>query len=382
MKKLRQIQLFIFITLIMIQMTACSSLRPQMEEAGAVSAPQKKIESKKAMKPEKIRHIEKNPENNIFSKTIRRLDSENDDDILIITNAGYGHMNGKSTEAVLDQITEGTGCTRGQQTLLTINTPYYESLWIAVINTVSMKCVFMENAFGRYKCTDLNLAPENILTSEGWSSAEKTDAGNRLYSIVSIAYAAKSGVSWYQLKAAELHGDYCPELIAGFIVQAYMEKNFPIQSGDKYIFVGAPPTCALDALQSINGATPGNSQIFSMKIAEMVNKAIAKNGVKPAITAMRVNEFKTDGVILGFDFSKISELIEVTPKEFNPEGGKTNPLYYISRIKAAQKLAELPMKDKFLCIEEVKSFSGPARLAEQIESGKANPYAPVILSDY
>jgi formylmethanofuran dehydrogenase subunit E-like metal-binding protein len=372
---------FILLFFVISSLQGCAILKP------AETAERSKANTGTLVKaqPETSKSINRHVthlDHNIFNKTIKDLGSRNGKNILVITNAGYGDLNGKSSEKMIDMISDGTGCTPGRDSLITVHTPYYEPFWAAVIETESLKCTFIKNQSGNFKYTNLDLSPRNILTPEGWNRAMKTNVGTRLFSIVSIAYAADAGADWNMLRAAELHDHFCPGLNAGFIVQAYMEKNFPLAAGDKYIFVGAPPMCAMDALQSLNGATPGKKGVFSMRIADMVNGAIAKDGIKPVIIAMRVNKNKTDGAILGFDFDRISKTTGVTSAALSPEGGHSNPLFYISRIKTSWKMAGMPMKEKMTCIEEVKKFSGPAALAYKIENAKANPYAPIILSDF
>eukprot|EP00828_Plagiopyla_frontata_P010075 TRINITY_DN15267_c0_g2_i1.p4 TRINITY_DN15267_c0_g2~~TRINITY_DN15267_c0_g2_i1.p4 ORF type:complete len:114 (+),score=46.66 TRINITY_DN15267_c0_g2_i1:333-674(+) len=48
---------------------------------------------------------------------------------MVLTNAGYGQVDGKTTEAYLDVLSKTTGRTPGTKTLLAVDTPCTEPLW-------------------------------------------------------------------------------------------------------------------------------------------------------------------------------------------------------------------------------------------------------------
>lgn len=384
MKILNSIPPLLILMLFMTFFSGCSMLNKTSDQAVPNKTAQKAAKHTTVTKSHKNIYRTTHYTNNVFNKAVRSIKASAGKNVLVITNAGYGSLDGNSSESMIDEISAGTGCTPGQKSLLTVHTPYYEPFWATVINTDTFNSCFIKSSGKNFVKTNLNLSPKVILTPAGWSTAHKTAAGNRLFSIVSIALAANADANWNMLRAAELHDHFCPGLNAGFIVQAYMEKTFPLSNGDKYVFVGAPPMCALDALQSLDGATAGKKGVFSMNVANMVNGAIARNGVKPVIIAMRVNssQNRTDGAILGFDFDRISSFTGIKSSDLKPEGGPSNPLFYISRIKSSVKMVQMPMKNKMDCLEIIKKFSGPASKAIEVENAKSNPYAPLILSSY
>lgn len=297
-------------------------------------------------------------------------------EFMVLTNAGYGQVGGKTTEAYLDLLTDTTGRTPGTRTLLAVNSPCYEPLWFAFVNGETKDLVFIKSGPQGFARQAFNIAPERIFKPEAWAAAAKGPVGKRMFSVVSISLSWAEGASWQMLKAAELHDHFCPGLNAGFIVKALMDKELPLGAGDRYVFVGAPPICAMDALQSAYACTMGKKGAFSMMVPRAAKRA-AKNGVAPIIIAMRVNAKKNvcDGIVIGLDWSKLGSATGVSPKDLSPEGGQSNPLFYISRAKMSWKLVGMDMKDKNVCIVEQQRFTGPASLAGKVINAGADPYA-------
>jgi len=66
----------------------------------------------------------------------------------------------------------------------------------------------------------------------------------------------------------------------------------------------------------------------------------------------------------------------VKPGELAPKGGKSDPMFWVARVKMSRELARLPMEQLKGMIVEMKSFSGPAALADKIGSG--DPYITAL----
>ncbi|WP_207265086.1 FmdE family protein [Desulfovibrio sp. Huiquan2017] len=297
---------------------------------------------------------------------------------LVLTNAGYGEAAGASTEAYLDVIAETTDRTPGTRTLLAVDTPCSEPLWFALCNRDSGKLVYLKLSGDTYATQTLDIRPESIFRPEVWGEAAKGPIGPRLFSVASITLAWTAGADWRMLKGAELHDHFCPGLNAGFIAKGYLDEHLPLGAGDRYVFIGAPSMCAMDALQSLYAATVGKSGAFSMYVPKAAERN-AKDGVTPSIIALRVNAKKDtcDGLVLGFDWSASEEATGVTAADRSPKGGKSNPLFFISRVKMSWKLAQMPPDEKLAYIKVLREFHGPASLAMAIKNGGADPYAAI-----
>ncbi|WP_272699589.1 FmdE family protein [Desulfovibrio sp. Fe33] len=298
---------------------------------------------------------------------------------MVLTNAGYGQADGASTEPFLDVIAQATGRTPGTRTLLQVNTSCAEPLWFSVFRKDTMSAVFIKLGKDGFLSQQLNLAPDSLFRPEGWAGTGKGLIGSRLFSVASISLAWSADAPWPMLKGAELHDHFCPGLNAGFIAKAYLDRNLPLGPGDAYVFVGAPPICAMDALQSAFGATMGKHGSYSMQVPDKAAK-LAADGVAPVLIAMRVNKKKDvcEGVFLGFDWAKSESFTGVTNADRSPSGGKSNPLFYISRVKMSWKLAQMDMNDKLNCIKDLGRFDGPAALAAKVTAAGADPYAAAL----
>ncbi|WP_419788314.1 FmdE family protein [Pseudodesulfovibrio sp.] len=298
---------------------------------------------------------------------------------MVLTNAGYGQADQTSTEAFLGVVTKVTERTPGTHTLLLVNTPCFEPLWFAMVRKDNQQAVFIKLTPDGFAQQKLDLSPAGIFRPEVWAAAAKGLVGSRLFSVSSISLSWVVGAPWPMLKGAELHDHFCPGLNAGFIAKAYLEKHLPLGPGDKYTFVGAPPICAMDALQSAYGATMGKHGSYSMLVPDAA-KAVAKDGVAPTLIAMRVNQNKNvcDGLFIGFDWDKSQAFTGVTSADMNPKGGKNNPLFFISRVKMSWKLVQMDMDAKLACIKELGKFSGQASLAKKIAAAGADPYKAAL----
>ncbi len=298
---------------------------------------------------------------------------------MILTNAGYGQADKASTELFLDVIAAATGRTPGTRTLLLVNTSGFEPLWFAMVRKDDQRAVFCKLTPDGFASQQLNLSPDSIFIPENWSSAAKGIIGPRLFSVASISLAWSADAPWPMLKGAELHDHFCPGLNAGFMAKAYLDQNLPLAPGDSYIFVGAPPICAMDALQSAYGATMGKHGSYAMLAPNAAAKQ-ARDGVAPTLIAMRVNKKKDvcDGIFIGFDWDKSQSFTGVSNADRTPPGGKKNPLFFISRAKMSWKLVQMEMDDKLACIKDLGRFSGPAALADKVASAGADPYTTAL----
>lgn len=295
---------------------------------------------------------------------------------MVLTNAGYGQAGGESTEAYLDLLTKATGRTAGTKSLLTVNTPCYEPLWFSFFRADTKDLVFLKSGPDGLGQQTFNLAPENIFQPDAWAAAAKGLVGKRMFSVASISLSWAEGAEWSMLKAAELHDHFCPGLNAGFIIKAKLDKDLPLGAGDRYVFVGAPPICAMDVLQSVYACTMGKKGAFSMLVPKQAQQ-VAKGGVAPIVIAMRVNAKKNvcDGMVIGLDWSKLGSATGVSKNDLSPKGGSSNPLFYITRVKMSWKLVQMDMKDKMVCIMDQGRFTGPASLMGKVINAGANPYA-------
>jgi formylmethanofuran dehydrogenase subunit E-like metal-binding protein len=300
-----------------------------------------------------------------------------DKNLLILTNAGYGQIGSQTSEAFLDVAQDVTGCSQGRRSLLQIHTSVQEPLWTALYRKDTGKLVFSKWTGKGFEAQLIDASPEKILTPDEWKQASSGLIGQKLFSIASIAVTWAVEPPWVLLLAATFHDHFCPGVNSGYIAGQYLMEKLPLGPGDQYVHVTAPGKCAADALQVMFNTTAGKTSGYTMTISDKTLEKYAKGGVRPSITAMRVNR-KSDtceGRVLGFDWNKAYADTGVKAEEMAPKGGSSNPMFWVARAKMSRELARLP-KDKLLgYIANLKQFSGKAALADKVAGG--DPYAVV-----
>jgi len=300
-----------------------------------------------------------------------------DENLLVLTNAGYGQIGPQNTEAFLDIARETMGCSTGTRSLLAVHTSVNDPLWCSIFRKDTGKLVFLKWTGQDFAQQVVNAALEKILTPEGWKTAAAGLIGQNIFSVVSISLTWAAGPPWPLLLAACFHDHFCPGVNAGYVVGEYCRNKMALGPGEQYIFVTAPAICPADALQVIFNTTAGKSSGYAMYIAPALSAKYEKDKVKPMTIVMRVNR-KTDvceGIVFGFDWDKAYADTHVKADEMNPPGGPGNPMFWIARVKMSRELARLPRESLLGYLVELKKFAGNARLAEEVASG--DPYAVV-----
>jgi len=297
--------------------------------------------------------------------------------LLALTNAGYGQIQGSSTEAFLDLINRVTGLSQGSRSLLMVHSPAQTPLWMALFKKDDGRLAFMKWTTEGFKAQSVDASAEKILTPEGWRAAASGLMGPSTFGIVSISHAWASGASWPLLWAGCFHNHLCPGLNSGYVAVEYLKQNLPLGPGDKYVFVGAPPICAMDAFLVLLDTTMGKAGAYGLPLKGQDTAEYFGSTAGPLAIAMRVNAKadKCTGMVLGLDWAKVKQ--DTGGADLAPEGGPANPLFWIARVKMSAGMAALPMEKKLGYIIKVKDFSGPAALADQVAVGGGDPYAVV-----
>lgn len=303
--------------------------------------------------------------------------SKGDNNLLILTNAGYGQVNQQTTEAFFDLFGDISGTSQGKHSLLAVQSSLAEPLWASLFRKDIGKMVFIMWQADGFQSQVIDASPSGILNPEGWKKASSGLIGPKIFSVMSISHTWTVDPDWTLLKAATFHDHFCPGLNYGYIAGRYVMEKLPLGPGDRYMFIVVPSRCAADALQVMFNTTPGKQSVFSMNASEKTLEQYASDGVPPSLIAMRVNNNNnvTNGLVLGLDWGKIFSDTGIKPEEFAPQEGPRNPLFFISRVKVSRELAAMPMEQLFGYLKELKSFDGDASLAMQTAHG--DPYATI-----
>jgi formylmethanofuran dehydrogenase subunit E-like metal-binding protein len=307
-----------------------------------------------------------------------------DEKLLALTNAGYGSINGASTEPFLDIISNVTACTMGTKSLLVVHTPEVDPLWCALYRKDNGHMVFMKWTGEQFEQRNYNIASDKILNPPVWKERSDDFIAPYFFPIVSISNCWAAGVSWPVLKSAEFHGHICPGLNVGAIAYEYLKKHHPLRGGEQYFFICSPTNCPADALQVLSNSTAGKGLTFSMA---MKKEDVAKYSgdlwfkgcpIPPLVAiAMRVNKESNscEGVVLAVDWKRLFQDAGLSAESFSPQGGKSDPRYFISRTKLSLHLASMQMTKKMTYMQELKSFFGQAAMVQALSQNGADPYA-------
>ena len=300
-----------------------------------------------------------------------------DENLLVLTNAGYGQIGPQTSEAFLDIAGKTTGCSIGTRSLLAVHKSINDPLWCSIFRKDTRKLIFLKWTGQGFAQQVVDASPERILTPEGWKTAAAGLIGQNIFSVVSISLTWTAGPPWPRLLAATFHDHFCPGVNAGYVIGEYCRDKMALGPGEQYLFVTAPAICPADALQVIFNTTAGKSSGYAMYIAPALSAKYEKDKVQPMTIAMRVNRTADicEGTVFGFDWNKAYRDTGVRAEDIAPPGGSSDPMFWISRVKMSRELARLPREDLLGYVVELKRFSGKARLADEIAGG--DPYASV-----
>ncbi len=301
--------------------------------------------------------------------------NKGDSNLLVLTNAGYGQIGSATTEAFLDLAQASTGCSIGARSLLTVHASIDDPLWFSIFRKDTGKLIFAKWTGEKFDHQALNAHPDKILTPEGWKSAASGLIGPNIFSVVSISLTWALDPPWPLLLASSFHDHFCPGVNAGYIVGEYVKRKIPLGIGDKYVFATAPAICPADALQLMFNTTAGKSSGYAMAISPKAIATYSREGARPITVAMRVNA-RADtctGSVIGFRWDKAYKDTGVKADEIAPQGGKSNPIFWVARVKMSRKMVQIPLEQLLGYVIELKRFSGKASVAKKVGGG--DPYA-------
>lgn len=301
-------------------------------------------------------------------------------DIAVITNAGWGELDGNPSADLLDALSTATGCTRGGMNLLNPQTPVWEAPWVAIFDKSTMRMGCLRIEIDRIHSEVQDIGQGRAYSPEGWTAIIQGLPGDRAFSMISFAHVWMHAPSWRLLRAGELHNHICPGLNSGYLMAEYALKHFPADPGQAYTIFGAPPNCGNDAFQTTFDATAGKKGTFSAMVDTKELQARYGTSVAKSQIVMR-RDTKTsafDGAILEMDFNAVMADIGVTSNQLRPAAGAKDPLFHISRIKLASGLAAMSLEKKLGYIRELAAISGDKRTYSAVLNAQADPFGPLL----
>lgn len=238
----------------------------------------------------------------------------NFDNLIVMTNAGYAEFLGYSTQAASDGISQATGVSRGNFSLLEVHSAYDKPLYFAVYDKASGLCSYLQVNPSATQMSELfainvieTINSEYLYAHASEMSAKfgKSIFGGNEFRIVTIMNAVAKGAPEYAVRAFEFHDHYCPGVTSGILMVNYIKKHFPLASGGSYFVQGIQPWCKEDALMVLLNATPGKSG-YAAVYANADDIATWKSEAKDTssiIYRYDPTTKKWDGLVMGFIFA-------------------------------------------------------------------------------
>lgn len=314
----------------------------------------------------------------------------NDPDLLAMTDASYSMIEGKTTEAAIDGVSEATGCTIGKANLLIIHRSKFNPLWFFFFDKESGEAVFLQvrEEAATSSAEDLEaMSDEEVFSiiskeqisadymlenAEEWNQKfdEKVFGGNE-FSLTTIANIwAHPEVSYDFLQAACLHNHLCPGVSSGYFILNYVEKKLPITDpvNQSYKVIACPVWCKEDAFQAIWDATPGKGGLF-VKGLTGENRAALPDYAKDAAGIYIRWDSSTstgDGLVVGSNSSKVKELYGI-------EACEGPWCWWTSRLESDLAYMEYQGQPEIAC-STIMEFEVDQNNLTQLQEAGVNPY--------
>ena len=298
--------------------------------------------------------------------------------ICVLTDAGYVKVDGETTQGCIATLRKETGCSIGDGNLLTIHRSIDKPLWFAIFDNETKDCVYTVYKNGAFTATEINIAEENVTTSDGWN-AMKAALGSDAFTIVVVANAWGCGAPYDFLKCTEFHNHLCPGLSSGYLITGYVRENYPLGAGESYTWIGCPNWCKEDAIQVLLDLTPGKkSLIAKQRSGELFVKEKPLAGI---LIIWNDTAKSGRGVAFQYDWGETCNLSDVNLSDFKPPGGKTNPLFWTTRIKASFGLVPyLDQPDMFVSLAS-DEFNVTSEQLNRVKMAGVDPYVELGLVD-
>ncbi len=298
--------------------------------------------------------------------------------ICVLTDAGYVKVDGNTTQGCIATLRKETGCSIGDGNLLTIHRSVNKPLWFVIFDNATKDCVYAVYKNGAFTATEINIAEENVTTSDGWNMA-KNALGSDAFTITCIANAWGYGAPYDLLKCAELHNHLCPGLTSGYLIAEYIREKYPLGTGESYTWIGCPNWCKEDAIQVLLDLTPGKTSLISKQRS---GELFAKEKPLAGILIIWNDTTKSgSGVAFQYDWGKMCNLSDTNLSDFKPPGGKTNPLFWTTRIKGS--LGFIPYIDQLETFVSLASdeFTVTSEQLNRVKEAGVDPYVEFGLED-
>ena len=298
--------------------------------------------------------------------------------LLALTDATYVKVNGRTSEGYVDMIREVTGCSIGKGNLLLFHRPVTYPLKVVLFRKDTKDAVVITLDGNKTEKVKVNLDGDKAASPDGWKQIQKKIKSiPDTFSMVTIANAWAKGAPYDFLKCCEFHNHLCPGVSSGYQIVQFILERYSLKKAEKYAWISCPPWCKDDAIQILLDLTPGKRSMFVKNLSGDQKKAISGEKKNDNIAGILViwNNKKNKGraIALRYNWGKACEVSGVKKKDFKPEGGKKNPVFWTTRVKCNWGL--MPYLDKpGNFVKVVKELEISPQMYSKMTSAGVNPY--------
>lgn len=324
--------------------------------------------------------------------------------LCVLTNAPYVKVGNEPAAACLNKITEITGCSRAKGNLLSYHNSVSKPLRVVLFDKGTGDGIVLTLCGAKEageRVTDpcspvsatvpskgveqvkLHLGGDEILEPDAYGKIMAKLGPPDAFSITSILNAWAAGAPPDFLKAAEFHNHYCPGVISGYLISGLVSKKYPLEKGQKYVWIGAPPKCGDDAIQVLLDLTPGKRSCFIKGLTAAQRKAITieepLNNVQGILIVWDNKKNQGKGLVLKYDWGKACKIGGVKFADFRPPKGHKDPRFFTTRLKVNKALISYLDKPSELVSVAKEIRVTPEMYVKMISAG-SNPYQVVGLT--
>ena len=326
-----------------------------------------------------------------------------DPNLCVLTDAAYVKMEGNTTEKYIDLIQDTTGCSIGKGNLLMFHRPTDYQLIIAMFkkeangNNCYIIALKEGNAEPKAALTTVpiitNEEREEEWGSEYWLNWETSDEAKEnwtalegdfgeigltrsdAFSITTIASIWGLDAPHDFLKCGEWHNHICPGVSAGYLITGYIQQNYTLEKGEKYVWIACPPWCKDDAIQTLLDLTPGKRTMFVKQLSEEQEAELPAD-VAGILVKWNETEGNGTGVVLQFNWTEANVVSNINGSSYFPPGFTANPLFWTSRLKGDWGLMPyLGAPEKF--VKTAEEFDVTSEMLSRLETAGVNPYVEI-----
>ena len=228
--------------------------------------------------------------------------------LCVITDASYVTLGGRTTEEYVDLIQEATGCSIGKGNLLFVQRPANYPLKIALFRRDTKECVVITRSSTLASAGPLTFDVDRAADEPTWAAIQEAVGPADAYSFLIIANAWAAGVPYDFLRCAQLHNHICPGVASGYFLARYILDRYPLQAGERYVYVSCPPWCKDDAIQVLLDLTPGKRSFFVKHLTDEQKQQLGDPDAAGILVVDRGKDRASTALVLKFDWDKARQL--------------------------------------------------------------------------